>query len=176
MLKESRVAVEKELKSQSAVLVQNVEEATQHRVEIGALRSVCLCTITVDRHLYLSYLCLNMCHPKFQSSLIFHICLCVFVCVFRLLQEQMEQSLSDVQHRLSVKTSELQAAHQQIDKLEEKIGVCFSCSVALFVALIYSNAHLYVIIICSVSSFLFSLMHLCIRGVRSTVTSVLSQC
>ncbi|XP_048062370.1 centrosomal protein of 135 kDa isoform X2 [Megalobrama amblycephala] len=77
VLKESRVAVEKELKSQSAVLVQNVEEATQHRVEIGALR---------------------------------------------LLQEQMEQSLSDVQHRLSVKTSELQAAHQQIDKLEEKIA------------------------------------------------------
>lgn len=135
MLKESRVAVEKELKSQSAVLVQNVEEATQHRVEIGALRSVCLCTITVDGHLCLS--CLNMCHPKFQSSLIFRICFCVFVCVFRLLQEQMEQSLSDVQHRLSVKTSELQAAHQQIDKLEEKIGVCFSCSVAHFVALIY---------------------------------------
>lgn len=170
MLKESRVAVEKELKSQSAVLVQNVEEATQHRVEIGALRSVRLCTIIVDGHLCLSYLCLNMCHPKFQSSLIFHICLCVFVCVFRLLQEQMEQSLSDVQHRLSVKTSELQAAHQQIDKLEEKIGVCFSCSAAL----IYSNAHLYLIIICSVSSFQFSLMHLCIRGVRSTVTSVLS--
>lgn len=40
----------------------------------------------------------------------------------RLLQEQMEQSLSDVQHRLSVKTNELQAAHQHIDKLEEKIA------------------------------------------------------
>ncbi|KAG1964388.1 centrosomal protein of 135 kDa isoform X2 [Pimephales promelas] len=76
VLKECRVAVEKELKTQSAVLVQNVEEATQHRVESSALR---------------------------------------------LLQEQMEQSLSDVQHRLSVKTNELQAAHQQIDKLEEKI-------------------------------------------------------
>ncbi|XP_051581184.1 centrosomal protein of 135 kDa [Myxocyprinus asiaticus] len=77
VLKENRVAVEKELKAQSAVLVQNVEETTQQRAECSALR---------------------------------------------LLQEQMEQSLSDVQHRLSVKTNELQAAHQQIDKLEEKIG------------------------------------------------------
>ncbi|XP_056132078.1 centrosomal protein of 135 kDa isoform X2 [Lampris incognitus] len=40
----------------------------------------------------------------------------------RLLQEQMERSLSDTQHRLSVKTNELQAAHQQIEKLEERIG------------------------------------------------------
>uniref|UniRef100_A0A8C2K8Z3 Centrosomal protein 135 n=1 Tax=Cyprinus carpio TaxID=7962 RepID=A0A8C2K8Z3_CYPCA len=79
VLKESRVAVEKELKAQSAALLQNVEEATQQRAESCALRSV-------------------------------------------LLQEQMEQSLSDVQHRLSVKTNELQAAHQQIDKLEEKIA------------------------------------------------------
>ncbi|XP_067272949.1 centrosomal protein of 135 kDa isoform X2 [Pseudorasbora parva] len=77
VLKESRVSVERELKTQSAVLVQNVEEATHHRVES---------------------------------------------CALRLLQEQMEQSLSDVQHRLSVKTNELQAAHQQIDKLEEKIA------------------------------------------------------
>ncbi|KAK7150375.1 hypothetical protein R3I93_011585 [Phoxinus phoxinus] len=77
VLKECRVAVEKELKTRSAVMVQNVEEATHHRVESSALR---------------------------------------------LLQEQMEQSLSDVQHRLSVKTNELQAAHQQIDKLEEKIA------------------------------------------------------
>lgn len=77
VLKESRVAVERELKTQSSVLVQNVEEATHHRVES---------------------------------------------CVLRLLQEQMEQSLSDVQHRLSVKTNELQAAHQQINKLEEKIA------------------------------------------------------
>uniref|UniRef100_A0A8C1L6K7 Centrosomal protein 135 n=1 Tax=Cyprinus carpio TaxID=7962 RepID=A0A8C1L6K7_CYPCA len=77
VLKESRVAVEKELKAQSAALLQNVEEATQQRAES---------------------------------------------CALRLLQEQMEQSLSDVQHRLSVKTNELQAAHQQIDKLEEKIA------------------------------------------------------
>ncbi|KAM9849282.1 centrosomal protein of 135 kDa [Aulostomus maculatus] len=40
----------------------------------------------------------------------------------RLLQEQMEQSLSDVQHRLSLKMSELHAAHEQIEKLEERIG------------------------------------------------------
>ncbi|KAA0708654.1 Centrosomal protein of 135 kDa [Triplophysa tibetana] len=54
-------------------------------------------------------------------------------CALRLLQEQMEQSLSDVQHRLSVKTNELQAAHQQIDKLEEKIGVCLYHSVLFLV-------------------------------------------
>uniref|UniRef100_A0A7N6C0F4 Centrosomal protein 135 n=1 Tax=Anabas testudineus TaxID=64144 RepID=A0A7N6C0F4_ANATE len=42
--------------------------------------------------------------------------------VFRLLQEQMEQSLSDTQHRLSVKMNELCAAHEQIEKLEERIG------------------------------------------------------
>lgn len=53
----------------------------------------------------------------------------------------MEQSLSDVQHRLSVKTNELQAAHQQIDKLEEKIGVCLYHSV-LFCALFqFTQAH-----------------------------------
>ncbi|KAM7410372.1 hypothetical protein PAMA_001694 [Pampus argenteus] len=40
----------------------------------------------------------------------------------RLLQEQMEQSLSDTQHRLSVKMNELLAAHEQIDKLEERLG------------------------------------------------------
>uniref|UniRef100_A0A8C7GHP2 Centrosomal protein 135 n=1 Tax=Oncorhynchus kisutch TaxID=8019 RepID=A0A8C7GHP2_ONCKI len=36
--------------------------------------------------------------------------------------EQMEQSLFDTQHRLSVKTNELHAAHQQMEKLEEKIA------------------------------------------------------
>uniref|UniRef100_A0A8C9YH76 Centrosomal protein 135 n=1 Tax=Sander lucioperca TaxID=283035 RepID=A0A8C9YH76_SANLU len=40
----------------------------------------------------------------------------------RLLQEQMEQSLSDTQHRLSVKMNELHAAREQIEKLEETIG------------------------------------------------------
>ncbi|KAK5930835.1 hypothetical protein CgunFtcFv8_027042 [Champsocephalus gunnari] len=40
----------------------------------------------------------------------------------RLLQEQMEHSLSETQHRLSVKINELHAAHEQIDKLEETIG------------------------------------------------------
>uniref|UniRef100_A0A3Q3EZ06 Centrosomal protein 135 n=1 Tax=Kryptolebias marmoratus TaxID=37003 RepID=A0A3Q3EZ06_KRYMA len=40
----------------------------------------------------------------------------------RLLQEQMEQTVSDTQHRLSVKMNELHAAHQQIEKLEERLG------------------------------------------------------
>uniref|UniRef100_A0A673GJ44 Centrosomal protein 135 n=1 Tax=Sinocyclocheilus rhinocerous TaxID=307959 RepID=A0A673GJ44_9TELE len=77
VLKESHVAVEKELKAQSAVLLQNVEEAIQQRAES---------------------------------------------CALRLLQEQMEQSLSDVQHRLSVKTNELQAAHQLIVSCREKVN------------------------------------------------------
>ncbi|KAG7316732.1 hypothetical protein KOW79_020273 [Hemibagrus wyckioides] len=76
VLKESRVALEEELKARSAALLQNAEEMAQHRAESSTLR---------------------------------------------LLQEQMEKSLSDVQHRLSVKASELQAAHQQMDKLEERI-------------------------------------------------------
>uniref|UniRef100_A0A7N9AXI0 Centrosomal protein 135 n=1 Tax=Mastacembelus armatus TaxID=205130 RepID=A0A7N9AXI0_9TELE len=42
--------------------------------------------------------------------------------VYRLLEEQMEQSLADTQHRLSVKMNELHAAHDKIEKLEEKIG------------------------------------------------------
>uniref|UniRef100_A0AAY4D472 Centrosomal protein of 135 kDa n=1 Tax=Denticeps clupeoides TaxID=299321 RepID=A0AAY4D472_9TELE len=51
------------------------------------------------------------------------LCTCdVCICGLRLLQEQMDKSLSDVQHRLSVKTSELMAAHQKIDRLEERIG------------------------------------------------------
>ncbi|KAJ3600083.1 hypothetical protein NHX12_034035 [Muraenolepis orangiensis] len=40
----------------------------------------------------------------------------------RLLQEQMERSLSDVQHRLSVKTNELHAAQKHISRLEERLG------------------------------------------------------
>lgn len=42
--------------------------------------------------------------------------------VYRLLQEQMETSLSDTQHRLSVKMNELHAARAQIEKLEARIG------------------------------------------------------
>lgn len=34
----------------------------------------------------------------------------------------MEQSLSDAQHRLSVKMNELQAAHKQIENLEIRMG------------------------------------------------------
>ncbi|XP_076582514.1 centrosomal protein of 135 kDa [Chaetodon auriga] len=77
LLKESREAVEDELKVRSAAVVQNAEEVAQQRAESNALR---------------------------------------------LLQEQMEQSLSDTQHRLSVKTNELHAAHEQIERLEERIG------------------------------------------------------
>ena len=66
----------------------------------------------------------------------------------------MEQSLSDTQHRLSVKMNELHAAHQQIEKLEETIGeylcicyevlatvavvlLCFCCTVFFFCCLIF---------------------------------------
>ncbi|XP_008305394.1 centrosomal protein of 135 kDa isoform X3 [Cynoglossus semilaevis] len=41
--------------------------------------------------------------------------------VLRLLQQQMEQSLADTKHRLSVKMNELHDAHEQIEKLEERI-------------------------------------------------------
>ncbi|XP_062858185.1 centrosomal protein of 135 kDa isoform X2 [Trichomycterus rosablanca] len=77
VLKESREAVNEELKARSAALLKNAEEMAQQRAESSALR---------------------------------------------LLQEQMEKSLSDVQHRLSVKNSELQAAHEQLDKLDEKVA------------------------------------------------------
>ncbi|TWW57594.1 Centrosomal protein of 135 kDa [Takifugu flavidus] len=40
----------------------------------------------------------------------------------RILKEQMEQALSDTQHRLSVKTNELHAAHETINKLEDRLG------------------------------------------------------
>lgn len=40
----------------------------------------------------------------------------------RILKEQMEQALSDTQHRLSAKNNELHAAHETIDKLEDRIG------------------------------------------------------
>lgn len=36
----------------------------------------------------------------------------------------MEQTLSDTQRRLSVKMNELHVAHEQIEKLEEKLGDC----------------------------------------------------
>lgn len=44
--------------------------------------------------------------------------------VCRLLQEQMEQSLSDIQRRLSVKINELHVAHEQIEELQERLGDC----------------------------------------------------
>lgn len=76
LLKESREAVEEELKARCAALAQNTEETIQQKAEASALR---------------------------------------------LLQEQMEQSLSDTQRRLSVKSNELRAAREQIEKSEERL-------------------------------------------------------
>lgn len=47
----------------------------------------------------------------------------------------MEKSLSDAQHRLSVKMSELQAAHEQIETLELRMSELdpLWCILALFV-------------------------------------------
>lgn len=42
----------------------------------------------------------------------------------RLLHEQTEKSLSEAQRRLSVKMNELQAAHEQIETLEVRMGEC----------------------------------------------------
>lgn len=114
VLKESRVALEEELKARSAALLQNAEEMAQHRAESSALRY--------------SGLCVYLCLLDNVQSFAFHVPLapmCFWkteMSVCRLLQEQMEKSLSDVQHRLSVKASELQAAHQQMDKLEQRIS------------------------------------------------------
>uniref|UniRef100_A0A3B4ABP5 Centrosomal protein 135 n=1 Tax=Periophthalmus magnuspinnatus TaxID=409849 RepID=A0A3B4ABP5_9GOBI len=77
LLKESREAVEEELKTRCAALAQNTEEAVQQKAEASALR---------------------------------------------LLQEQMERSLSDTQNRLTLKRNELHAAREQIDKMEERMG------------------------------------------------------
>ncbi|XP_072294915.1 centrosomal protein of 135 kDa isoform X2 [Eucyclogobius newberryi] len=76
LLKESREAVEDELKTRCAALAQNAEETVQQRAEAGALR---------------------------------------------LLQEQMERSLSDTQHRLTVKMNELCAAQEQMDNMEQRV-------------------------------------------------------
>ncbi|CAL1592976.1 unnamed protein product [Knipowitschia caucasica] len=76
LLKESREAVEEELKTRCAALAQNTEETVQQKAEASALR---------------------------------------------LLQEQMERSLADAQHRLNVKINELLAAREQIDAMEQKM-------------------------------------------------------
>lgn len=60
--------------------------------------------------------------------------------VCRLLQEQMEQSLSDTQHRLSVKSSELHAAHEQIEKLEDRIGEYSGISGTTAVSVLFSSS------------------------------------
>ncbi|KAI1888697.1 hypothetical protein AGOR_G00171400 [Albula goreensis] len=77
-LKESREAVEAELKAQASALVYSAEEAAQQRAEASALR---------------------------------------------LLQEQMEQSVTDLQQQVSVKMDQLLSAHSQIEKLEARIEV-----------------------------------------------------
>ncbi|KAJ8277097.1 hypothetical protein GJAV_G00071440 [Gymnothorax javanicus] len=77
VMKESKMAVEAELKSQSATLAQATEEAAQLREESGALR---------------------------------------------LLQEQMDQCVSEYKNNISVKSDQLQAAHAQIQRLEERLG------------------------------------------------------
>uniref|UniRef100_A0A8C6ULT3 Centrosomal protein 135 n=1 Tax=Neogobius melanostomus TaxID=47308 RepID=A0A8C6ULT3_9GOBI len=76
LLKESREAVEDELKTRCAALAQNTEETVQQKAEASTLR---------------------------------------------LLQDQMERSLSDTQHRLTVKINELHAAREQMDKMEERM-------------------------------------------------------
>ncbi|XP_069049637.1 centrosomal protein of 135 kDa isoform X2 [Lepisosteus oculatus] len=76
-LKETKAALEDEIKAQASLLARTSEEASLHRAETGSLR---------------------------------------------LLKEQMEQSLSDAQRRLSVKVSELQNAHERIRQLEERIA------------------------------------------------------
>uniref|UniRef100_A0A8C4EZM8 Centrosomal protein of 135 kDa n=1 Tax=Dicentrarchus labrax TaxID=13489 RepID=A0A8C4EZM8_DICLA len=149
LLKENREAVEDELKVRSAAVVQNAEEFAQQRAECNALRFVL--TKCKMNHDYETVMCnVHLQYPRTLLSLslrmasLFHFrkvlsctfrtgkdqlrCHCVrglrnvSLSVCRLLQEQMEQSLSDTQHRLSVKMNELHAAHVQIEKLEERIG------------------------------------------------------
>lgn len=43
----------------------------------------------------------------------------------RLANEQLQQSLEDCQHRLSLKRTEVESAQAQVKILEEKIGRCF---------------------------------------------------
>lgn len=50
----------------------------------------------------------------------------------RLLHDQMEKSLSDAQRRLSVKMKELQAAREQIESLEVRMGECLLHSTTVF--------------------------------------------
>uniref|UniRef100_A0A8C9WFT2 Centrosomal protein 135 n=1 Tax=Scleropages formosus TaxID=113540 RepID=A0A8C9WFT2_SCLFO len=68
--------------------------------------------------------CLPACLPDSQLCPLVYCSGCPAGCSpvsCRLLQEQMEQSLSDCQHQVSVKKNELLAAQQQIEKQEKKI-------------------------------------------------------
>lgn len=64
----------------------------------------------------------------------------------------MEQALSDIQHRLSAKNNELHAAHETINRLEDRLGDLESLNVAFFQKLF-----------CLVVSLQLSIV-LCIRG------------
>lgn len=44
----------------------------------------------------------------------------------------MEQALSDIQHRLSAKNNELHAAHETINRLEDRLGDLKSLNLAFF--------------------------------------------
>ncbi|XP_061096590.1 centrosomal protein of 135 kDa isoform X1 [Conger conger] len=77
LLKETKLALEAELKAQSAAMCQTAEEAAQHREEASTLR---------------------------------------------LLQEQMDQSVSEYKNNMLVKSEQLSAAHAQISNLEERLG------------------------------------------------------
>lgn len=65
----------------------------------------------------------------------------------RILKEQMEQALSDTQHRLSAKNNELHAAHETISKLEDRIGDFKSLNLAFL---------LYCLVLLSLCNFLLS--------------------
>lgn len=96
--------MEQELKSRSAAALQNAEEVAQERAESNALRSVVI-------------------HKPYMVRSAMRVCLWALPpSVCRILKEQMEQALSDTQHRLSVKTNELHAAHDTINKLEDRLG------------------------------------------------------
>jgi hypothetical protein len=50
---------------------------------------------------------------------------CVSAHRFRIVSEQLQRSLDDCQHRLSIKRGELESAQEQIKMLEQKLGEPF---------------------------------------------------
>lgn len=49
---------------------------------------------------------------------------------YRLLNEQIQKSLDEIQHQLTLKENELQSAQEEIEILEDKIGE-WDCTVLL---------------------------------------------